>query len=222
MSTELETPKISLLGTTALLLQAPAPLQLETQQKIWGLAELVEGWPNVLEAVPGMNNMMITYCELPQEIELLKAQLLEAWQQVEGVQKEGRIIDLPVVYGGPECGPHMQDVVDHTGLSIEEVVRRHSAPLYPVYALGSHPGFCYLGGMDHTLATPRRLVPITDLPGGAVSIGGVQTGVSASAGPSGWNTIGRTQMQFFDVNKTPPALCRPGDFIRFCVEEIIQ
>jgi allophanate hydrolase subunit 1 len=29
----------------------------------------------------------------------------------------------------------------------------------------------------------------------AVSIGGAQTGVSASAGPSGWNTIGGARLE---------------------------
>ena len=126
-----------------------------------------------------------------------------------------------VVYGG-EGGPHMADVVAHTGLSIDAIVELHSAPLYPVYALGSHPGYCYLGGMDARIATPRRKVPVLRIPGGAVSIGGAQTGVSASAGPSGWNTIGSTSMVFFDPAQDPPAMLQPGDMIRFRVEGIVR
>ncbi len=94
--------------------------------------------------------------------------------------------------------------------------------VYPVYALGSHPGYCYLGGMDRRIATPRRKVPVLSIPGGAVSIGGAQTGVSASEGPSGWNTIGSTAMCFFDPTQDPPALLRPGDTIRFRVEKVIR
>jgi KipI family sensor histidine kinase inhibitor len=113
-------------------------------------------------------------------------------------------------------------VVAHTGLGIDEVVALHSAPLYPVYALGSHPGYCYLGGMDARIATPRRAVPIVNLPGGSVSIGGVQTGVSASAGPSGWNTIGSTTMDFFNPAQDPPAVLQPGDCVRFRVQDIVR
>jgi allophanate hydrolase subunit 1 len=50
----------------------------------------------------------------------------------------------------------------------------------------------------------------------------VQTGVSASAGPSGWTTIGRTEMAFFDPAQTPPAILRPGDFLRLRIERIIR
>ena len=134
---------------------------------------------------------------------------------------EGRVVELPVVYGG-EGGPHMADVVAHTGLVVDEIVAIHSAPVYPVYALGSHPGYCYLGGMDPRIATPRRKVPVLGIPGGAVSIGGAQTGVSASDGPSGWNTIGTTSMSFFDATRDPPALLQPGDSIVFRVARVIR
>ncbi|MFV8671414.1 carboxyltransferase domain-containing protein, partial [Ralstonia pseudosolanacearum] len=56
----------------------------------------------------------------------------------------------------------------------------------------------------------------------AVSIGGAQTGVSASDGPSGWNTIGSSEMCFFDPDKNPPALLQPGDVLRFRVEKVIR
>ncbi len=55
---------------------------------------------------------------------------------------------------------------------------------------------------------------------GNMVIGGIQTGVSASDGPSGWNTIGQTAMQFFDPTRDPPALLAPGDRVRFTVLRI--
>lgn len=196
-------PRITLLGTTALLFEAPGELDLAPQQRIWALADLSKNWPQVREAVPGMNSLM------------------EAWEHCQPLPLQGRIIELPVVYGG-DGGPHMADVIAHTGLDIETIANLHCEPLYPVYALGSHPGYCYLGGMDLRLATPRRKVPVLDIGAGSVSIGGVQTGISASAGPSGWNTIGRTEMVFFDADQHPPALLQPGDQLRLRIERIIR
>ena len=216
-----EQPVISLLGSTALLFEAPGALALVPQQHLWNLALQAAQWPEIDEAVPGMNNLMLTFRTPPRDLVGLRERLLQAWQQSTPLALEGRIIELPVVYGG-EHGPHMQDVVEHTGLDIDTIAHLHSEPLYPVYALGSHPGYCYLGGMDGRLATPRRQVPVLNIGAGAVSIGGVQTGVSASAGPSGWNTIGRTEMAFFDPTQNPPAILRPGDQLRFRIVRIIR
>lgn len=218
-STSGSVPTVSLLGTTALLFEAPGAMELHSQQRIWALAQEAAEWPEVREAVPGMNNLMLSFVRPPRALDALKARLDAAWEAVTPLTREGRVVELPVRYGGAG-GPHMADVVAHTGLSVEEIVELHSAPLYPVYALGSHPGYCYLGGMDPRIATPRRKVPVLSIPGGAVSIGGAQTGVSASAGPSGWNTIGSTTMVFFDPERNPPATLQPGDRIRFLVEGI--
>jgi 5-oxoprolinase (ATP-hydrolysing) subunit B len=213
-------PSVSLLGTSALLFEAPPPAGHASQQRIWALAQVAQDWPEVEEAVPGVNSLMLSFRRPPRTLAPLEARLHAAWDEANPVAVEGRVVDLPVVYGG-EGGPHLSDVVAHTGLSVEEIVERHAAPLYPVYALGSHPGYCYLGGMDPRLTTPRRKVPVMRIPGGAVSIGGSQTGVSASDGPSGWNTIGTTSMCFFDPSRTPPAMLRPGDAIRFRIERVI-
>ena len=210
---------ISMLGTTAMLFEAPGALDLRTQRRVWTLAREVESWPGVREAVPGVTNLMLTFSTPPADPDALGSALRDTWAAASELQIEGKVVELPVEYGG-EFGPHLQDVVNHTGLSVDEVVQLHCAPLYTVYALGSHPGYCYLGGMDPRIATPRRKVPVLGLPGGAVSIGGVQTGVSASAGPSGWNTIGHTSMSFFDSTRDNPATLAPGDMIRFRVERI--
>lgn len=216
------TPIFSLLGTTAALFEAPGPaMDLVRQQRIWALAKESQTWPEVREAVPGMNNLMLAFSTPPRDIAALRERLATAWATTSPMVLDGRVIELPVVYGG-EGGPHMSDVVAHTGLSVDDIVALHSGPVYPVYALGSHPGYCYLGGMDERIATPRRQVPVLRIPGGAVSIGGFQTGVSASAGPSGWNTIGSTSMSFFDPELAMPALLQPGDSIRFRVEKVIR
>ncbi|SAK91633.1 allophanate hydrolase [Caballeronia ptereochthonis] len=214
-------PRISLLGTSGLLFEAPGDLDLPTQRRIWALSRKAATWPSVREAVPGVSNLMLTFDRPPRNIDALTSALRDAWAEGQELQLEGKIVELAVEYGG-EFGPHMADVVAHTGLSVDEIVALHTAPLYTVYALGSHPGYCYLGGMDPRIATPRRKVPVLGLPGGAVSIGGVQTGVSASTGPSGWNTIGHTSMSFFDPTRDEPALFAPGDMIRFRAERIIR
>jgi 5-oxoprolinase (ATP-hydrolysing) subunit B len=214
-------PTISLLGTSAMLFEAPGDTELATQCRIWSLARDVAIWPEIGEAVPGMNNLMLRFVSPPRQVHAIVERLLAAWEGAEPLVVKGRLVELPVVYGG-DGGPHMADVLKHTGLSVDDIVSLHTAPDYIVFALGSHPGYCYLGGMDPRLTTPRRKVPVLRIPSGAVSIGGSQTGVSASAGPSGWNTIGTTTACFFDPDRSPPVLLHPGDRLRLYAAKVIR
>ena len=217
---QLQAPQISWLGTHAVLFEAPGEITLENQQRIWALADYASGLAAIRGVVPGMNNLMMVFGPQMSGGEQLFDRLRQQWQRGESKTFSGRVIELDVTYGG-ELGPHICDVAEHTGMTIQEIVQRHTEPLYPVYALGSHPGYCYLGNMDPQLATPRRASPVQSIPGGSVSIGGVQTGVSASPGPSGWNTIGRTDFVFFDAHATPPVRLQPGDSIRFRVSRVL-
>jgi len=214
-------PRISLLGTTAILFEAPGTFDLSHQRRIWALAATASKWPGIREAIPGITNLMLTFETPPRAVDSLVSALSDGWNNAQGLAIEGREIALPVTYGG-EIGASLQTVADYTGLSIDDIVSIHAAPLYTVFALGSHPGYCYLGGMDPRIAIPRRQTPLQRCEGGSVSIGGSQTGVSASPGPSGWHAIGHTAWTFFDPSWPTPAALAPGDTIRFKVDRVIR
>src|SRR5262249_54125035 len=135
--TALDRPRISLLGTTALLFEAPSTFDLPHQQRIWALAAAASKWPGIREAIPGITNLMLTFETPPREVDSLIAALNEGWDEAQELAIGGREIRLPVTYGG-EVGSSLQAVADHTGLSIDDVVSIHAAPLYTVFALGSH------------------------------------------------------------------------------------
>lgn len=126
----------------------------------------------------------------------------------------GRAIDIPVCYGGA-YGPDLDAVARHARLTRAEVVARHTAGKYRVAMLGFAPGFPYLLGLDPALDTPRRANPRTRVPGGAVAIGGAQTGIYPREAPGGWQVIGRTPLALFDPGRDPPCLLAPGDTVRF-------
>ncbi|MCP3467388.1 MULTISPECIES: 5-oxoprolinase subunit PxpB [unclassified Bradyrhizobium] len=214
-------PRISLLGTTAILFEAPGPFDLPHQRRIWTLATTASKWPGIREAIPLITNLMLTFETPPRDPSTLMAALNDAWNEAQELTIGGREIRLPVTYGG-EIGASLQAVANHCGMSIDDVVSIHAAPLYTVFALGSHPGYCYLGGMDPRISMPRRQTPLQRSAGGSVSIGGSQTGVSASPGPSGWHAIGHTSWIFFDPCWTTPAALAPGDTIRFEIERVIR
>jgi KipI family sensor histidine kinase inhibitor len=111
---------------------------------------------------------------------------------------------LPVSYRGED----LPRVAKLTGLTVEEVIGRHTAVEYMVAMIGFRPHFPYLLGLDRSLATPRLDTPRLKVPAGAVAIGGEQTGVYPEESPGGWNILGMTDPELLKpVN--------PGDTIVF-------
>lgn len=134
---------------------------------------------------------------------------------LEGLEVEGRIVDIPVRYGGAE-GVDLQAAAAELGLSAEALIAHHTAPLYTVAMLGFAPGFPYLLGLDPVLQLPRLASPRTRVPAGSVGIGGAQTGIYPRESPGGWRLIGRTPLRLFDAERIDaPALLAPGDRVRF-------
>ena len=211
---------VSPMGLSAVLFEAPGAFDLANQRRIWALAAAVNSWPGVIEAAPGMTNLLVSFRTPPRDLGALESALIDAWDAARLEEAEARLFDIPVTYGG-EDGPDLVHMAAETGLTREEVVTIHAGREYTVFALGSHPGYGYLGIVDPRLFIPRRQVPRLSVPAGSVSIGGWQTGASASAGPSGWHTIGRTETVFFDPAAAEPVLLRPGDRIRFIAERLL-
>jgi inhibitor of KinA len=134
--------------------------------------------------------------------------------QMADTDAEGRIVEIPVCYGG-EYGPDLEEVAAFHGLTADQAVELHAGTDYSVYMIGFAPGFPYLGGLDKRLHTPRRAAPRLKVAAGTVGIGGSQTGVYPLETPGGWQLIGRTPLPLFLPEQEPPALLRAGDTVRF-------
>jgi len=203
-----------LLGETAVVLELEPPVTLATQKRIWRLTQRLGEIPEVVEAIPGMNNITVVLRN-PHSLALDAIERLQRWwEESEALEPESRNIDIPVVYG-TAAGPDLGEVARHAGLTEKQVVELHASVDYVVWFLGFQPGFPYLGGLPEQLATPRRDEPRLLVPAGSVGIGGAQTGIYPLATPGGWQLIGHTPLPLFDPNRDEPVLLRPGDTVRF-------
>ena len=212
-------PHIHPLGDTALVCTAAPPATLDCQRRIWALAEHARLLPHVVEVVPGMNNLTIVFDPLEADYESLATQLETGWDAAQETDMQSAEIEIPVRYGGAD-GPDLAALAKHAGLSVDDVVKRHTQAEYIVFFLGFQPGFAYLGGLDPALAMPRRPEPRLEVPAGSVGIGGAQTGIYPAASPGGWQLLGRTELKLFDPARNPPTLMQPGDRVRFKALEV--
>ena len=123
---------------------------------------------------------------------------------------EQRRVEIPVHYNGED----LDEVATLLGISRAEVVQRHTAHDYSVAFCGFAPGFAYLTG-GAGFQVPRRQTPRTRIPAGAVALAGEFSGVYPQASPGGWQIIGVTPLQMWDLNRAESALLRPGYKVRF-------
>ncbi len=147
----------------------------------------------LIEYVPGYQTILLQFRQ-PYQKSAIEEYLrkLSAAEIVAPASAE--LIKVPVIYDGPD----LVELAETHQLTPDEVICRHSDPIYTVQFMGFSPGFPYLGPLDTTLHTPRRDSPRTHIPAGSVAIGGSHTGIYSVASPGGWHIIGRTSFPLFN------------------------
>lgn len=204
-------------GDSAMLINFGDCISPEINQKITLVIKLmkeqhIEG---VVDIIPAFCSLLINY-----DLRIINYDLLEKrMRQLVKIEMTGeavtkRIVEIPVCYGG-EYGPDIENVANKAGISIEEVIRIHTSKDYLIYMLGFMPGFCFLGGLEEKIHTPRLANPRIKIRAGSVGIGGAQTGIYPLDSPGGWQLLGLTPVKVYDPDREIPILYQAGDYVRF-------
>ncbi|CRM91424.1 Sporulation inhibitor KipI [Pseudomonas sp. 22 E 5] len=169
----------------------------------------------LVDLVPSYTTLMVHYdlgaLNPAQARELIDLALTDLQPQTQG---SGQCHVLPVWYD-LSVGPELTLLSQRSGLAIDDVIRRHSAHEYQVFALGFAPGFAFMGLVDEILAAPRLSTPRKRVAAGSVGIAERQTAAYPVVSPGGWNLIGRTPAKLFDRERDGYSLMQPGDTVRF-------
>lgn len=171
--------------------------------------------PALVDLVPSYTTLMVHYDLTALSPSQARALIDEALTDLQPqAQGGGQCHVLPVWYD-PSVGPELTLLAQRSGLAVDEVIRRHSAHQYQVFALGFAPGFAFMGLVDEILATPRLNTPRKRVAAGSVGIAERQTAAYPVVSPGGWNLIGRTPAKLFDRERDGYSLMQPGDTVRF-------
>jgi KipI family sensor histidine kinase inhibitor len=189
-------------GPAAVLLEPDAP------HEVLALAAAVAERPGVTEVVPAARTVLVR--GEPAALRALAATVPDLSAEA-AAGADGDEVVLPVDYDGPDLAGTAAELA----LAPEELIRRHAAGRYVVAFCGFAPGFAYLTGLAPELHAPRLAEPRTRVPAGSVGIAGEFTGVYPRPSPGGWRLLGRTDVQLWDIERTPPALLSPGTRVRF-------
>jgi inhibitor of KinA len=213
-------PRLLPLGDSALLVRFGDEIDPGANQRVHELDALLHAdkTSGVIETVPAYATLLVYYDPF-----IMKYAEASDWVNAQmdkvksAASRKPRRIEVPVRYGG-ELGPDLAFVAAYHQLSVQEVLRIHTAIEYVVYMMGFTPGFAYMGKLNDSIATPRLETPRTRVAAGSVGIAGAQTGIYPIESPGGWRLIGRTELRLFDPGADPAFLFSPGDTVQFVIE----
>lgn len=171
---------------------------------------------DVVDLVPAAETVLVAGGEA-RDAQRLAPKLRRLIEAGGGADRRGEPIPetvIPVHYTGED----LAEVAALTGLSVQQVVERHTAAAYTVAFTGFAPGFAYLSGGDPALAVPRRSTPRPRIQPGSVGLAGPFSGVYPRESPGGWQIIGFTELPMWDLDRDPPAALITGGTVRFVAE----
>lgn len=211
-------------GDRCLLISFGEKIDARTNGLVHGAAAyfLAHDVPGIVDVVPSFTTLALHY--LPEafnapkgtpfeHISSLVAQVLRSGVS-SAVQETARTVEIPVCYGG-RYGPDLEEVAERCKLSPEDVIKLHGQSPLVVYTFYFAPGNPFAGGLDPRLSVPRRQSPRTHVPAGSVAIANSLTSIYQLEMPGGWNLIGRTPWNLFDLSQDPPNRLRLGDRLVF-------
>lgn len=174
-------------------------------------AELVDAPPQgVVDLVPAARTLLLRLDPHRTDVREVERAVRSANPRP-GTRPDAGHLEVPVTYDGED----LAEVGRLTGLGERGVVEAHTGQEWTVAFCGFSPGFGYLVGTDERLHVARRTTPRTRVPAGAVALAGEFTGVYPRESPGGWQLIGHTTVQPWDIDRDPPALLLPGARVRF-------
>ncbi|ASP47531.1 allophanate hydrolase subunit 1 [Cognaticolwellia beringensis] len=202
---------IEVVAENALLLSWQAKISLTQHNKIIALQAIIvkQLGELILETVASYHCLMVYFNPQnntsTQAIEKIKriakthnAGLEKAHGEIPKVKSlNDDCIKIPVYYD-TEQEWDLADVAKRCNMSIDNVIKQHSAEIYHGFALGFTPGFCYLASLPDSLHLPRKSSPRIKVPKGAVAIAEQQSAIYPIESPGGWHIIGQTPLPMYE------------------------
>ena len=209
-----------LYGRSAILVEWPANISQDIIQDIISFERQVKEIDSILDIIIAYNSLLIRYQNPIVDQELTIRQLKNKYTASSYLIKQDQFLwEIPVCYDA-SFGIDLEEIANKKKCSVADIVRLHTETDYLVYFIGFQPGFLYLGGLNQNLHVPRKSTPRVRVDKGSVGIGGAQTGVYPQNSSGGWNIIGKSPLNFFNMKATNPCFAKPGDRIQFVAVDI--
>ena len=130
------------------------------------------------------------------------------------LSEKNKIVEIPICYD-EEFALDIKRLEERTKLNFKEIIKEHLNTNFFVYMIGFVPGQPFLGDLNNNLHHDRLDTPRVKINKGSVGIVEKFCTIYTFESPGGWNIIGKTPLDLFNINKKNTSLLTPGDTVRF-------
>lgn len=215
------------LGDSALTIDFGNCINQEVSIHVTRVFKHIQSHPfnGFIECVPAYSSLTVFYNPgaLVKEIrnhetisDIVKEKLEEMLEHKSDFSPEKpRTVRVPVCYD-EIFGTDIKHIKQEKKISRQDIIQLHTSAEYRVYMLGFLPGFAYMGEIDKTLIMPRKPMP-QKVQAGSVAVVGNQTGIYPINSPGGWQIIGRTPINLYEMKDAGnfSTFFQPGDIVQF-------
>ena len=211
-------PLITNAGDQAITINFGDTIDTQISSFVFEISESLRSFQldGILDIIPSYCSIMIQYDPLVITSSYIHNICKELCSQIKSNyhSKTSRIISIPVLYE-KEYALDIEFVSKHTGLSTEEIIKIHTTHIYTIFMIGFTPGFPYMGISPNKLTVPRKTTPSKRILAGSIGLAENQTGIYPIESAGGWQIIGNTPLNFFDISLSNPSLFNIGDQVKF-------
>lgn len=216
-------PIIRPLGDCYLAVEFGDEANLVLNFRAHALAELIRAakLEGIEEILPSMRELAVIFDRTRTSHSRVAAAVEEMLDSLgEVTTLPSRVVSFPCWYDDPWSAAiadrygvknNIEFVAEHNGLTVEELIERHSGTEWWVISLGFAPASFWAFPLDPRarLIAPKYERPRDFTPARTVAIGGFSCGVYPVAGPGGYQLIGRVAVNTYE--RTPRNKCFPED-----------
>jgi len=188
-----------------------AVLEFDQQPALSSIDGVTETSPALVSLLVRFDPLKVSYSEL--ELQLQQLLGVKDWLK-KPVIKDPAHWKIPVCYGA-ETGEDLTEVAELLGISEADTIDQHCESRLRVLTLGFSPGCAYLGMLPQQWNIPRLKVIKPRVPAGAILVALRQTVMPSASMPTGWRCIGRTPMNNFNTQISPPVFVKHGDTVQY-------
>jgi inhibitor of KinA len=168
----------------------------------------------ILNYTPSYNKLIINF-ELG---EINSQQIIDFIKRSDysktSLSKKNKLIKIPICYD-EEFALDIKRLEEKTRLNFKKIANEHLNTDFFVYMIGFVPGQPFLGDLNKSLFHDRLDTPRVKINKGSVGIVEKFCTIYTFESPGGWNIIGKTPLDLFNINKKNTSLLSPGDTVKF-------